>query len=107
MIGSQPPSKIWGLWVRKNKTFYWLETGPTHLQFGTDKLRGVLMSREILSYSVRGKTFKGEEPYLDMNLETAQEKEYKIERIFINDHVASIITTEEKTKVKTSKNPWG
>ena len=107
MIGNQPPSKIWGIWVRANKTFYWLETGPAHLKFSGDKLKSVLMSRSILTYKVRNKTIKGEEPYLDMNLELAQEKEYAIERVFINEHVANTILEEEKTKVKSKKNPWG
>lgn len=107
MIGDQLPSRIWGIWVRSNKTFYWLETGPTTIRFVSDKIRSILMSRDILRYNVRVKLNKGEEPCLDMSMEDAQEKGYLVERLFINDHVAASTLEAEKNKGKAQKNPWG
>lgn len=107
MIGDQAPSKIWGVWVRANKTFYWLETGPSTVRFVGDKIRSILMSKDILRSNVRVRTNKGEEASLDMTLEAAQEKNYTVERLFINEHVANSVLESEKNKKKTTVNPWG
>jgi hypothetical protein len=108
MIGNERPSRIWGIWVRNNRTFYWLETGPQRITFAGDKLRGILISRSILKYKTNGIVNRGEEPYLDMTLEQAQEKGYVVERVFVNDHVKASIEAAETKKEKTTKsNPWG
>lgn len=106
MIGNKPPSEIWGVWIRANRTFYWLETGPTMLTYAGDKLRGALMSRGILKFNARTKTIKGQEPYLDMTLETAKEKEYAIERVFLNEHISKSILADEAKSPKAKANPW-
>lgn len=107
MIGDNRPSEIWGVWVRANRTFYWLESGPTRLTHAGDKLRSVLISKNILRYMTEHRPIRNEEPYLDMTLEQAQEKGYEVERLFLNDHVRASVEAREAQREQKRNNPWG
>lgn len=105
MIGNENPSKIWGIWVRANKTFYWLETGGVHLQYG-DKLRSILIAKDILKYKTDGKIIQGEEAAMEMNMEQASEKGYEIVRLCLNPHIQKVVEEHDSKKITISKNPW-
>ena len=99
------PSQIWGIWIRENRTFYYLETGAVPVTFNGDKIRSTLISRGILKLNPQFKLVKNEEPYLQMTLRQAQDKEYKIEKFYLNKHIEASVKAREAEQTKKA-NPW-
>jgi hypothetical protein len=106
MIGTNRPSEIWGIWVRANKTFYWLETGPARLTHAGDKLRSILIAKNILRYMTDHRPVRNEEPYTDMTLEQAEEKGYEIKRVFLTEHIKVCIEADEAKREAKRNSPW-
>lgn len=105
MYKKQRPAETWGLWVRENRTFYYLVTGPAQVTFNGDKIRSVLIRRNIIHYNQGHRLTRGTEPYLQMTLEDAIDKQYDIERIFLNNHVKTIVEAQEAAQEEV-KSPW-
>ena len=101
-----PESKIRGFWIRKNKTFYYLECGDFPITTSLDRLKSTLISKGFLKISTEGKEVLGEEPYLEMSLETAKMRGYEIKRLFLNSHIKTIIENSEKEKAKKGDSLW-
>jgi hypothetical protein len=94
------PHKKQGIWCRKNKTFYYLETGGLSVTNEQDTLRRTLIARGLIKYDVRG-SFEHEEPYLRMTLAEAKNKNYEIEIIYLNNHIAKVIKDKKEKKEET------
>jgi len=96
-------SKIQGVWTPSNKTFYYLQAGPHHLINVIERLRSILVARELISYVKRDPNDR-EPAYRVMTMETAKERGYAVEEIFLNKHVQKVL---EQQKLKVEKqNPW-
>lgn len=93
---------IEGILCRKDRKFYWLETGPAPRTNTIDRLRSVLLRRNLISYhrtdpNDRGPTYK------IMTLEEAKEKNLDIVVIYLNKHVEATIKAQGTAK---TTNPW-
>jgi hypothetical protein len=102
MTTTSHPGRIHGVWCRKNKTFYYLETGGIGIAHPVDRVKRVLTRRGLLTQAPDDFGF-GTEPYKVMTLLQAQEATYKIEAIYLNNHVRRAIEDEKEA---TPKNPY-
>lgn len=106
MVSDLAPKDIWGVWVRKNKTFYYLESGETTLVNPQDKIINILFGKGIIKIDTQNKVKAFEEPYIVMPMDKAQERNYTIEILFANSHIKSIYETRLKTEKKAKTSPW-
>lgn len=93
-----------GLFCRKDRKFYYLETGHATAYNSIDRLRGILIRRGLISYHKKSRNDTSV-PYKIMTLEEAQEKGLEVEILYLNKHIEKTIKAKEKKKTKTS--PWG
>jgi hypothetical protein len=100
MIGKMKHTDVTGIWLRENKTFYYLETLIHSVRNPLDRIKGTLIAQGLLSLSERVGVVH-EEPFIKMTWAEAEEKGYKVEVIYLNDHVKKIATKESSTA-----SPW-
>jgi hypothetical protein len=83
---TRKPSEIQGLLIPSNKTFYYMETGPTKVTNPIDRILKVLLAKDIITYTGT-KEDVTDEKYKLMTLQEAQEKGYLVEILYLNPHV--------------------
>lgn len=86
----------YGIYVPKEKTFFYLISGKIKLGNAVDRLRSVLTMREILTFRPPDR----ETPYQVMTLEEAQEAGYECKGIPLNSHVAQLAEQPEQGQRK-------
>ena len=104
MVYKKKRSEVQGLWCRKNKTFYYLESGNHSIRNPLDRIKTTLISRGLLSWSVSG-TKLHEEPIIKMSWAEADERGYTAEPIYFNQHVQAQAEAEQQPK-GPNKSPW-
>lgn len=97
--------KIEGILCRKDRTFYYLETGNLTPRNNIDRLRGILLRRDLISYH-RTDSNDRSPPYRIITLEEAQEKGLNIEVVYLNKHIEQTVKAQ-KEKRSQKANPWG
>jgi hypothetical protein len=105
MIYKKKKSEVTGLWCRKDKKFYYLETGIHSIRNPLDRIKNSLISRGILEWDITG-TKRYEEPVLKMTWAEAEERGYESEPIYLNQHVENQIKQDRAGKLPARKNPW-
>ena len=98
------PTEIQGLLVKDSRTFYYLETGTHRVVSALDRIQSVLLSRDILSYTGTRDDVT-EEKTKKMTLAEAQEKGYKVEVLYLTNHVKTMVKEEPAPEV--AKIAWG
>lgn len=88
-----------GIYCKKDKNFYYLETGKNHVPSTVNRIARVLMSRNLI-------TLDNDTPYMDSQYEVhkikiAKEKDWNIVPIFFNEHVKSAFEKQEKSSTKS------
>lgn len=104
MVYKQKRSQVQGLWCRKNKTFYYFESGAHSIRNPLDRIKTTLISRGLLAWSTAG-TKLHEEPIIKMSWAEAEERGYKVEPIYFNNHVRSQAEAEQQPQ-GNGKSPW-
>ena len=104
MIYKKRRSEVQGLWCRKDKIFYYYESGPHSIRNGLDRIKSVLISRGLLSWSVSG-TRLHEEPVVKMSWAEAEERGYDVQPIYFNSHVKTMVEADMQPR-GPSKSPW-
>ena len=105
MIYKKKRSEVQGLWCRKNKTFYYLETGIHSVRNPIDRIRNSLVTRGLLEWDIKG-TKRHEEPVVKMTWAEAEERDYKVECLYLNPHVQLQVEAAKDGKAPRQKNPW-
>lgn len=96
-----PKRETVGLWCRKDKKWYYLESAGHATTSNLDRIKRVLITRELVVFDKDGIKY-GHEPYKVMTYAEAQEKGCEIEPIYLNAHVKSSVLKAEKEKVTAS-----
>lgn len=99
------PARIDGIWCRSDRKFYYLESGAISVRNPVEKLRNMLIARGLIEFST-DTNWKNEEPYLLMNMQAAQDKNYDVQVVYINKHVKEMCETEQ-APTPAKGNPWG
>lgn len=95
-------NNTWGIWVRENKTFYYLYSGIHSVSDPTGRTLNRLLANGTLQLEP-GRVYANEEPYKLMTLAQAEEKRYTVEVMFLNDFAKAHF--EEKQEA-TKLNGW-
>ncbi len=99
------PRQLKGIYVKDRKTFFYLETGGKPCRSPLDKLRSVLMQRGILEYDMQDERLTiYNQPYNIISYADAEEKQYDVEVIYLNQHVKKLMT-EQKVE-ESVQSPW-
>jgi len=105
MIYKKKHSEVQGLWCRKNKVFYYFESGVHSIRNPLDRIKNTLVSRGLLAWDIEG-TKLHEEPVVRMSWAEAEERGYKAEAIYFSSHIKAQVEMAQGGK-KPTKNPWG
>ena len=105
MIYKKKRSEVQGLWCRKNKKFYYLETGVHSIRNPLDRIKNSLVTRELLEWNISG-TRRHEEPVIKMSWAEADERGYEVECIYLNPHVKTQVEAAKNKKSTNANNPW-
>ncbi len=85
-----------GVYCKKDRTFYYLETGAIHLSNTTSRVISTLKSRGLI---VQTTDTKGDyELFEIMTIGEAIDKEFAIKRIYLNHHVKKMLETGEENE---------
>lgn len=104
MIYKKKHSEVQGLWCRKNKTFYYYESGNHSIRNPLDRIKNTLVSRGLLTWDLGG-TKLHEEPVVMMSWAAAEERGYQVEPIYFSDHIKAQVLASQGG-IKPSQNPW-
>jgi hypothetical protein len=105
MIYKQKRTEVQGLWCRANKTFYYLETGVHSVRNPLDRIKGVLMTKGLLEWSISG-TKLNEEPIKKMSWADAEERGYAVQVLYLNAHVQKMVESGGDANIPAKANPW-
>jgi hypothetical protein len=81
------PYDILGIFCSKTQKFYYFDNGPGNPRNNIDRIRNVLIARDILRLTDAPDTNIA---YKIMRLSEAEQKGYEIEILFPNSHVAKV-----------------
>jgi hypothetical protein len=104
MIYKKRRSEVQGLWCRKDKVFYYYESGHHSVRNPLDRIKTTLISRNLLTWSVGG-TRLHEEPIVKMSWAEAEERGYVVQPMYFNNHVKEQAEAEQQPQ-GSSKSPW-
>lgn len=93
------PNLKMGIYTKKDKTFYYLETGNNHISNEIDRIKKTLLQRSLIS--VNFETGNTLDQYKILTLEQAKEEEYTLKPIFLNKFVKANL--EAKPSEESSK----
>lgn len=105
MIYKKKSNQIQGLWCRKDKTFYYLETGVHSVRNPLDRIRSTLITKGLVDIDITGIRLH-EEPLLKMTMAEAEERDYQVEAIYLNPHVRAQVEASKNGGHKPASNPW-
>lgn len=89
-----------GIFCLKDRKFYYYEPGPAGSINSIERIRGTLLSRGLIDYTVAPGEPGG---YLVMTIAEAKLEDYEIVAIYPNDHVRRLKEVEkENTRVAES-----
>lgn len=91
-----------GIWVRENRTWYYLETGPYQNIGGLTRLKNALVAKGFKMFELQAMQ-SGQAPYIIMSHSEAKRGGYDVAAIYLNSHVKEIC---ENKKVEDAGNPW-
>lgn len=97
---SQLNNKTKGIWCKKDQKWYWLDSGEMPEMNSLDRLRRILMVRELIDISNR------DEQYKMMDLEQAKASGYEPVCIYASDHIRAIRLLQQEKEVKKPADVW-
>ena len=84
-----------GLWLREDKCFYVLETGPQKVLNEVDRLRTIMAQRGMRMFNTREEELQAAaQPYIIYTVKEAQEKNYEFKVIYLNNHIRRIVESQ-------------
>lgn len=94
--------EVTGILCKKDRTFYYLETGHHSPRNVVDRLRGLLINRGLISYHREDPSDRSA-PYLIMSLAEAKDKGVDVEVVYLNKHIEKTVKSQVEKK---QSNPW-
>ena len=86
--------KTLGIFSKKDKTWYYLETGEIHLNNVLSRIKKALVQRNLIILDPESQT--DSESYEILKYSEAVDKEYVIKPIFLNPHIKESYENKEK-----------
>tara|TARA_R100001510_G_C7597132_1_gene164874 strand:- start:200 stop:496 length:297 start_codon:yes stop_codon:yes gene_type:complete len=88
--------KLFGVFCKKDKTFYYLECGQNHVVNTVPRITKTLFARGIIELDADAPSTYTQ--YDVLTIKEAKDKEMKMTPIYINDHVRKLMEEKEETK---------
>lgn len=93
--------KTKGIWCEKDRNWYYLETGPHPSNKALQRLRNILIQRELIKFSLEKEINSPD--YKIITMQEAREKDFQMIPVYINKHVENAIKSKEE---KVNADPW-
>ena len=84
-----------GIYVKKNKKFYILETGNVVVTTHVTRIKKILIQKNFITMT--DASYTDADQYEVLTLKEAREKEYQIERLYLNSHIKKHFKNEENS----------
>lgn len=88
--------KLFGVFCKKDKTFYYLECGDNHVVNTVPRITKTLFARGVIELDTESPSTYTQ--YDVLTIKEAKQKEFKMTPIYINDHVRKIIEGKKEDK---------
>jgi hypothetical protein len=93
--------KLFGIFCKKDKNFYYLETGENHVVNTVPRITKTLFARGIIELDADSPSTYTQ--YDVLTIKEAKDKEMNMVPIYINNHVRSLLEKNEKETKQSSK----
>ena len=87
-----------GIYCKKNKTFYFLESGSATLTTSISRLKKTLIQRGLIA--ITDKSYTDVDQYEVLKIKEAEERELTILPIYLNKHIKNTIENGSKNENK-------
>ena len=84
-----------GVYCKKDKNFYYLETGKNHVPRTVSRIARILMARDLIVLSDKDPHMHSQ--YEVHKIKLAKEKDWNLIPIFFNEHVKKSFEADEDT----------
>ena len=91
--------KKMGIFAKKDKTFYYLETAGNYVNDDITRIKRALLQRGLIW--IDPETNSDKDQYVVLSLDEAKDKEYEIKPIFLNNFVKHNYLKEQQTSPKS------
>lgn len=88
-----------GIFIKKNKKFYTLETGNVVVTTHVTRIKKILVQRNLITMT--DASYTDSDQYEVITIKEAREKEYEIEKLYLNSHIKKHFKNE-----KSSDSDW-
>ena len=88
--------KLFGVFCKKNKKFYYLEAGENHVVNTVPRFTKTLFARGIIELDADSPSTYTQ--YDVLTIKEAKSKEMDLVPIYINDHVRSLVENKKENK---------
>ena len=88
--------KLFGVFCKKDKTFYYLESGEIHVVNTVPRITKTLFARGVIELDPDSPSTYSQ--YDVFTIKQAKEKEFKMVPIYINDHIRTTLTAKTETE---------
>jgi len=93
-----------GIYVVKEKTFYYLESGKVYIRNTVDRLKRVLSQRQLIEFSQHD--YLNTNDYKVMSCRDAKIDDLEMKAIYVSKHVQESME-KQKAEESEKKSSWG
>lgn len=83
-----------GIYLKANKTFYVLETGNIFINSHVTRIKKILIQKSLINMT--DTSYTDSEQYEVMKIKDAIEKDYTIQKLFLNNHIKKVYESKQE-----------
>lgn len=91
--------KKMGIFAKKDKTFYYLETGGNYVNDDITRIKRALLQRGLIW--IDPETNSDKDQYTVLTFDEAKDKEYQMKPIFLNNFIKQNFLKEQESPAKS------
>ena len=84
-----------GIYLKSNKTFYVLETGNVFINSHVTRIKKKILIQKSL-INMTDTSYTDSEQYEVMKIKDAIEKDYTIQKLFLNNHIKKVYESKQQ-----------
>ena len=83
-----------GIYLKSNKTFYVLETGNVFINSHVTRIKKILIQKSLINMT--DTSYTDSEQYEVLKIKDAIEKDYTIQKLFLNNHIKKVYESKQE-----------
>lgn len=87
-----------GIYIKSNKTFYFLETGEVFINSHVTRIKKILIQKGLIIMT--DTSYTDSDQYEVLKIKDAKEKSYKLEALYLNSHIRKVHESKQKESTK-------